>query len=192
MIEQCIIKFLCLVLQLQSKVFQNLVDLADVRNCRLVSQKWKRIVMEACKNKFHVVYPLTDSTLYAAHDLKDVLVSFDVYAFSGKENKDKWVKSGIGPFLQATEWLQFSGSEVSFQQIQKIIGLAINSLKMVSFKCFKKDLTRPFQETQQTFSALRKLSVCHFFCTFLINHTSMVIYSILISDLIEHSDRILL
>ncbi len=155
-------------LQLLSNVFRYLVDVTDFQNCRLVSKKWKRTVMSASRDRFHVLYPLTDSTLYNVHELKDALVSFDVFSFTGNEIKEVWSTSGIKLLMQTTEWLQFSGNEVSTSEFQKIIGLANNSLETLSLKILKKNLTLPLLRIHTPFRALRKLSVCHFVSNFII------------------------
>lgn len=110
-----------------------------------------------------MVYPLTDSTLYTANELQEAPVSFDIYAFTGNENKDAWQTSGIEPLMQITESLQFSGSEISSEEIRKILGLAHVSLKTLAFKCLQKDLVWPFLTMQETFGAVLKLSVGHLY-----------------------------
>ncbi len=125
--------------------------------------------MSASRDQFHVVYPLTDSTLYTVHQLKEALVSFDVYSFTGKENKEAWSTSGIKLLMQTTDWLQFSGNEVCTSEFRKIIGLANDSLKTLSLKNLKKNLTLLLLEMHTPFRALRKLSVCHFVSNFIIH-----------------------
>lgn len=134
-------------------------DLPAFRNARLVSKKWKYLVVDACP-QFHFVFPLSDATIPLAKDITEEFLSLHVHDFTGNGNEAVSPTSGTGLLFGSAEWIQFFGNNNEPLEIPKMLKFAEETVKNLSFKGCGIDIMRPFLNMTLSFSALRELSVC--------------------------------
>lgn len=142
------------------KIF-SFLDLAAFRNVRLVSKKWKRLVVVSHPG-IHIVVPITDKTVATISNLTETQVSLYIRRFTEKGNRNEVVSAtkGTGLLFANAERIKFRDDKISPVEIQKRLPYAIDTVTSLSFVYLGDDIImRPFLDMTATFSALRQLEV---------------------------------
>lgn len=145
------------------EIFQYL-DLSTFKTCRLVCQKWKGIVIEACWSRFELIFPFTDETFRTAEALTQDGVGIHIHDITKNMNDPKYIENAEDLFGK-TETMKFSGNNIEPAEVTKILHCALDRVKTLSFqgtKGDKPDCISPLLEMNVKFNAIVKLTVCRF------------------------------
>ncbi len=141
-----------------AEIFSRL-DLDSIRNARLVSKWWNEMVLFAIRKRFHLVCPISDSTLSRAVKSKEVLKSLNVRNFTGNGNKVVSATRGTGRLFGCADRIQFTGTNINPAKSLKMMSYAFNTVKELIFKRCGHAIIRPLLQSKQFFHSLNQLTV---------------------------------